>query len=175
LGAFLPDFIRTSFDWISPAVSGITTYYDSNTAGGATIDGVPDVIATTPPIDWFQVNGSAAGPGGLVGIIPSVDTSGGTVSNYYKDNSAIDPSDTGDRRSYGDAGLFINNPGPIISFTLVAYVLPPGTTANVGATYFSRANNPLAATTAAQSFASSAPDCLRVYVPAVMKNFVSAP
>jgi hypothetical protein len=56
--------IRSSFDWISPTVSGINTYYDSNTPGGATIDGVSDVISTTPPVDWFQVNGGVTGPGG---------------------------------------------------------------------------------------------------------------
>ena len=174
LGGFV-NSIRTSFDWISPAVSGITTYYDSNTAGGVTIDGVMDTVPTTPPNDWFQVNGGAGGPGGLVAAILNVDTSGGTLSNYYKDIGACDPGDTGDHQCYGDAGLFIGSPGPVISFTLVAYILPPGTTANVGATYFNGANNPLAATAAEQSFASSAPDCFKVSLPAMMKNFASTP
>ena len=160
LGMFLPDFIRTSFDWNNPAATGITTYYDSNTAGGVTINGVPDVVSTTPRIDWFQVNGGASGPGGIVMAIPSVDPSGGSVSNYYKDNGAIDPNDTGDQRSYGDAGLRIDNPGTIISFTLVAYVLPPGRATNVGAAYFARAGNPLASSAAGQCFVS-APDCFK--------------
>ena len=54
--------IRTSFDWISPTISGINTYYDSNTPGGVPIDGVPDVISTTPRVDWFQVNGDSPVP-----------------------------------------------------------------------------------------------------------------
>ena len=173
-GSTLPDFVRTSFDWNSPTVTSITTYYDSNTPGGVTIDGAPDIVSISPRIGWFQVSGGTTGPGGVVVAIPSVDPNGGTVSNYYKDNSTIDPNDTGDQRSYGDAGLRIDSPGPVISFTLVAYILPPGTTANVGATYFNRANNPLAATTAEQSFASSAPACFKVFLPAMMKNFASA-
>jgi len=165
LGPFLPDFIRTSFDWISPTVSGITTYYDSNSAGGVTINGVPDTVSTTPPNNWFQVNGGASGPGGIVVAIPRVDPNGGTVSNYYKDDSAIDTSDTGDRQSYGDAGLRIDDPGAIISFTLVAYVLPPGTATNVGATYFARATNPLTATSAQQNF----PSTTFIYLPLILK------
>lgn len=162
------DFIRTSFDWISPTISGITTYYDSNTPGGVTIDGVMDAVPTTPPNDWFQVNGGAGGPGGIVAVIPNIHPNGGTVSNYYRDNGTIDPSDTGDQRSYGDAGLRIDSPGPVISFTFMAYVLPPGTTSNVGATYFNRAKNPLSATAAEQK-------PFTIYLPVAMKNLASAP
>ncbi len=174
---FLPSSIRTSFDWISPTVSGIITYYDGNTVEGVPIDGVPDVVSTTPPVDWFQVNGGTSGPGGVVVAIPTVDpgSGAGTVSNYYKDDGAFDGNDTGDKRSYGDAGLRIDNPGAIISFTLVAYVLPPGTATNVGATYFDRANNPLTTAAAEQCFTPSGTGCLRVYLPAVLKNFASAP
>ena len=146
LGAIQPDFIRTSFDWISPTLSGINTYYDSNTPAGAAIDGVPDTISTTPPLDWFQINGGAAGPGGLVMTFPQIDPRGGTVINYYKDNGAVDANDTGDQRSYGDSGLRINGPfvsPAIISFTLTTYILPPGTNTNVGAGYFARAAQPL--------------------------------
>ena len=169
LGAFLPDFIRTSFDWHNPITTGITTYYDSNTAGGVTIDGVMDTVSATPPITWFQVNGGLGGPGGIAVAIPIIDPNGGTVSNYYKDDSAIDPNDTGDRRSYGDAGLRIDDPGPVISFTLVASVLPPGTTANVGASYFARVKNPLTAATAGQCFIS-APDCFKVNTTTMLES-----
>ncbi len=167
---FSPNFIRTSFDWNNPNATGITHYYDSNTVSGATIDGIPDVISTTPRASWFQVNGGIAGPGGLVMAIPRIDPGGGTVTNYYKDDSTIDSNDTGDKRSYGDDGLFINAPGSIISFTLMAYVLPPGASTNVGATYFARASNPLLATTAQQCYAPAG-HCLTVYLPLVMKNF----
>ncbi|HSD84235.1 MAG TPA: hypothetical protein VLG46_10265, partial [Anaerolineae bacterium] len=148
-----PSSVRTSFDWISPTLSGLTTYYDSNTPGGVAIDGVPDVVPTTPRINWFQINGGAAGPGGLVMTIPRVDPHGGTATNYYKDDGADDANDTGDRRSYGDSGLRINGPfasPAAISFTLSAYILPLGSNSNVGAAYFARANNPLQASAAQQ-------------------------
>jgi hypothetical protein len=176
LGTFTPDFIRTSFDWISPTISGINTYYDSNTPAGATIDGVADTISTTPRIDWFQVNGGAAGPGGLVMTIPRVDPHGGTVTNYYKDDGAIDPTDTGDQRSYGDSGLRINGPfstPAVISFTLMAYILPPGSSTNVGASYFARATQPLQAATAAQCYAPAS-QCLTIYLPVVIKAATGA-
>lgn len=172
LSAFpiLPSFIRTSFDWNNPITTGITTYYDSNTPGGVTIDGAPDVVSTTPPIDWAQVNGASNGPGGVVLAIPYVNPGPGAVSNYYKDDSAIDANDTGDQRSYGDSGLRIDGPGSVISFTLAAFILPPGTSANVGAVYFDRINNPLTAAVAEQCFRPSGTGCLRVYLPLVMKN-----
>ena len=166
---FAINAIRTSFDWISPTISGIHTYYDSNTPGGVTIDGIPDVISTTPRITWFQVNGNAAGPGGLVMTIPRLDPQGGTVSNYYKDNGTLDATDTGDKRSFGDAGLLVNSPGTIVSFTLVSYILPPGSTANVGAVYFARASNPLQAATVQQCYAPAG-QCLAVYLPLVTKS-----
>ena len=165
--------LRSSFDWISPTISGINKYYDSNTPGGVTIDGVPDVVSLTPPINWFQVNGGVAGPGGLVMVIPHIDPGGGTLTNYYKDNGTLDSNDTGDQRSYGDAGLQVNcsifSPCATISFTLFASILPSGTDTNVGATYFARAGNPLQANTAQQCYAPAG-HCLAVYLPLVLKN-----
>jgi len=169
LSVLSPDFIRTSFDWNNPITTGITTYRDSNTPAGVTINGVPDSVATTPPIDWFQVNGGAGGPGGMVFAILNIDPSGGALTNYYKDNSAIDPDDKGDQRSYGDAGVRVDNPGTVISFTLVTYILRPGSTSNVGAAYFNRALNALTASTGEQHYPASAPDVF-VYLPLVVKN-----
>jgi hypothetical protein len=172
LGAIQPDFIRTSFDWISPTISGIHTYYDSNTPAGVAIDGAPDTISTTPRLDWFQVNGGAAGPGGLAMTFPQVDPRGGTVLNYYKDNGAIDASDTGDQRSYGDSGLRINGPyasPAIISFTLTTYILPPGSSANVGVGYFARAVQPLQAEFELQCYAPAG-NCLKIYLPLALKS-----
>lgn len=160
--------IRTSFDWISPTISGIHTYYDSNTPGGAAIDGVTDAISTTPHNTWFQVNGNAGGPGGLVMVIPQIDPAGGTVANYYKDNGTLDSGDTGDKRSYGDAGLKIDQPGTVVSFTLSTYILPPGAHTNVGAAYLARAWLPLQAATTEQCYAPAG-RCLRLYLPLMLK------
>jgi hypothetical protein len=165
--------IRTSFDWISPTLSGLHTYYDSNTPGGVPIDGVPDVISTTPRTDWFQVNGGLAGPGGLVMALPNLNPSGGAVSNYYADSQANVGGDTGDLHSYGDAGPLINNPGAVVSFTLLTYILPPGTDTNVGAAYYARASHPLQANTLAQCYAPAG-HCLTVYLPLLIKNFTGA-
>jgi len=167
--------IRTSFDWISPTISGIHTYYDSNTPGGVDIDGVPDVISTTPRVDWFQVNGGVAGPGGLVMTIPNLTPNGGTaaVTNYYMDNQANVGGDTGDLHSYGDAGPLINNPGTVVSLTLKTYILPPGTDTNVGAAYYARTSNPLQANTLAQCYAPAG-YCLKVYLPLMLKNLTGA-
>jgi hypothetical protein len=172
LGPIQPDFIRTSFDWISPTISGLTMYYDSNTPAGVAIDGVPDSISTTPRLNWFQVNGGAAGPGGVVMTFPRLDSRGGAVLNYYRDNGAIDANDTGDLRSYGDSGLRINGPyatPAIISFTLTTYILPLGTNTNVGAGYFARAAQPLQIESAVQCYAPAG-SCLRVYLPLVVRN-----
>jgi hypothetical protein len=163
--------IRTSFDWISPTISGINTYYDSNTPGGVPIDGVPDVISTTPRVDWFQINGDVAGPGGLVMAIPNLNPNGGTASNYYADNQANVGGDTGDLHSYGDAGPFINHPGTVVSLTLMTYILPPGTDANMGAAYSARASNPLQANTAQQCYSQSGSCLTALYLPLVMMNF----
>jgi hypothetical protein len=170
--------VRSSFDWISPTVSGINSYYDSNTPGGVAIDGVPDTISSTPRTNWFQVNGGITGPGGLVMMIPNVNPGGGTVTNYYKDNGALDPNDTGDQRSFGDAGLQVScsifSPCVAASFTLKAVILPPGTNSNVGATYYARASNPLQANTAQQCYSQSGSCLTAVYLPLVLLNLTGA-
>jgi hypothetical protein len=110
-------------------------------------------------------------------MIPSVNPGGGTVTNYYKDNGTLDSNDTGDQRSYGDAGLQVTcsifSPCAAASFTLIASILPPGASTNVGAAYFTRASNPLQANTAQQCYAPAG-NCLTVYLPFVMRNFTEA-
>jgi hypothetical protein len=154
------DEIRTSFDLNDPAVVGITTFYDSNVSA-LIIDVTPDVVDPSPRFDWFQVSGS---PGGIVAVIPAADAGGGTIANYYKDDDTFDPGDTGDGLSYGDSGLTIVDPGAIVQFSLAMYVLPPDSTANVGAGYFDRATTPLTAATAVQYFGGST-----VFMPHIIK------
>jgi hypothetical protein len=162
IGGFSIEFIRNSLD-LNPIMAG-STYYDSNNTT-TTINGAPDTVPATPRVDWYQVI-SNTGPGGFVLTVPSINPSGGTVSNYYKDNSAIDAADTGDKQSYGDAGLRIDSPGQLIEFTLVTYILPTDTTTNVGAIYFNRVNNPLVAATAIQRFGFN----FDVFLPLILKN-----
>jgi hypothetical protein len=114
-----------------------------------TIDGVPDVVSSSPPIDWYQVSGT---PGGLVVVISEADPGGGAVTNYYKDDSNFDPNDTGDGMSYGDTGLVISDPEDLVQFSLSIYALPPDSLTNVGLDYFDRAITPLTTTTGVQFF-----------------------
>jgi hypothetical protein len=153
--------LRNSLDLNDPTMTGITNYFNSNGIS-VTIDGVNDVVGATPRVDWFQASGAS---GGMVVAFPTVDAGGGTVTNYYKDDSAIDPGDTGDQRSYGDSGLFITNPGGTVEFSLVTFILPPNTTTSVGASYFDRISSPLTTTTTTQVFGQNE----MVYLPVVLK------
>jgi hypothetical protein len=155
------DDIRTSLDLNNPALTGITHYFNSNGAA-VPIDGVADAVAASPPVDWYQASGAA---GGMVVAFPNLSVGGGTVTNYYKDNSAVDPNDTGDQRSYGDSGLFIDSPGLVIEFTLASFILPPGTTTSVGASYFERISNPITTTTTTQVYGQTP----EVFLPVILK------
>jgi hypothetical protein len=164
ISPFPVDDIRNSLDMNDPTVTGVTNYFNSNGVS-VPIDGVNDAVATTPRIDWFQASGAA---GGMVVAFPTVNAGGGTVTNYYKDDSAIDNDDTGDQRSYSDSGLFIDNPGTVIEFSLVTFFLPPNSTTSVGQSYFDRINNPLTATTITQLFGVE--DAFEVFLPAVLNK-----
>ena len=126
---------------LSPAASG-SLYYDPNVSG-VLIDGspTPDSVPTSPAADWSQVSGAT----GTIVRIMDFSGVGGTATTFYKDNSALDSSDTGDQMSYGDAGVRIDSP-PTINKKFVFwnwnYILPANQT-NVGATYRGYARNPL--------------------------------
>lgn len=139
---------------LSPTASG-SYYYDANTSSGVVVDGVSDSVATSPASDWAQVSGTT---GTMVRVVDSTEA-GGTPSTYYKDDGAVDPTDTGDQRSYGDAGVRLDDPNRQFTFRTWTYVLPPDQP-NVGATYRSYARNPLQAQTNEQyhpDFATATP------------------
>ncbi|MCB0254439.1 MAG: hypothetical protein KDI55_12005, partial [Anaerolineae bacterium] len=84
---------RTSTD-LAQGVSG--TYYDENNNAGKPIDGVPDNVTQTPFTQaWRQVT---VGAGSNIQVAKLTEL-GGVQKHYYKDNSAVDPQDTGDQRS----------------------------------------------------------------------------
>ncbi|MCB8950931.1 MAG: hypothetical protein H6650_02855 [Ardenticatenales bacterium] len=150
------DSARLSLDMLNPATSEMApaTYYDSNLATGVPIDGMADNVPPTPPNHWYEVSGAV---GSLVHIF-DVNPGNGIRTNYYLDNSSIDPDDTGDQRSYGDAGILISAPSPDISIGYVTaaqttYILPAAQ-GNVGQTYTDRAHNPLTAAAAAENYGS---------------------
>jgi hypothetical protein len=161
ISPFAVESVRNSLDLNDPTVTGVTNYFNSNGVS-VPIDGVNDVVGASPRVDWFQASGAS---GGMVVAFPTVNAGGGTVTNYYKDDSAIDPGDTGDQQSYADSGLFISNPGGVIDFSLVTFILPPNSTTSVGDDYFDRISSPLTTTTTTQVFEEE----FNVYMPVVLK------
>ena len=154
---------RTSLDLNNPAQTGLDTYFDSNTPAGVTIDGFQDAVPANPLLDWYQYSGDSVGPGGLVVIWDDIDPAGGSLENFYLDDE--NANDPGDGAAYGDAGVFISSPGSLISLTLAAYILPPGTEANTGGSLYSEYQNPLVIS---QSIQTQAPP-VQVFLPMVRR------
>lgn len=122
---------------MSPAAAG-SRYFDPNVAAGVIVDGTPDTVPAAPAVDWAQVSGAT----GTIVRVLNYEGAGGTPSSYYRDDRTIDPSDTGDKMSYADAGVRIDNPNRQFVFENWNYVLPANQP-NVGATYREYALNPL--------------------------------
>ena len=142
-------YLRTSTDWNGQA-SGMT-YYDANNPAGATIDGIPDAVTINPLTRWTQVTGVT---GTVVNVYNIPAGLGGTQSTYYKDDSTIDSKDTGDQRSYGNAGFQVDDPNPG-TYTIPGHIyFPTGTTGNIGSTYVAYHDNPVQASVAVSTPAS---------------------
>lgn len=141
-------WIRLSNDWRDPSASGMApaTYYDANTAAGVAIDGVADTVPASPATDWRQVSGEQ----GTVVQVGHVSLAGGTRSNYYLDNQVPDLDDTGDQRSYGDAGTRVNSPSGQVVIDMQTFVLDPQQS-NLGAMYQAYQDQPLECTALAQA------------------------
>lgn len=142
------NWIRLSHDWLDPAATGMApaTYYDGNTPNGVLVDGVDDSVLSTPANAWLQISG---GQGSVVQVM-DVALGGGTLSNYYKDDQALDPDDTGDGQSFGDAGLRVDTPSGQVELGMFVFALEPAQP-NVGATYQGYLANPLEVTVTAQT------------------------
>lgn len=135
------NYLRLSTDWNEQARGMV--FYDANNSVGVTVDGNPDVVTSTPLAQWTQVTSVT---GGIVNVSEIPDGLGGVQSTYYKDDSTVDSNDTGDQRSYGDAGLQIAGPNPGIYTLLGQIYFLTGTTANVGQTYADYYDNPIQVT-----------------------------
>lgn len=130
------EWVVTSADFNENIIGGV--YYDANTPAGVVVDGAPDSVASSPATQWQQIS-SATGT-----VFHAIEAARmqGVQSTYYKDNSNIDPNDTGDQKSYGDMGITITNPIKAIDGSLTHYILPPNEP-NVGAMYYGYFTNPL--------------------------------
>jgi hypothetical protein len=142
-------WMRLSEDWLNPADTGMTptVYYDSNTPVGVPIDGIPDGIPTTPANLWTQVSG---GLGSLVRVI-DISLGGGTLTNYYLDDATLDPNDTGDGQSFGDAGFRVDNPSGQVEVGNRYLILDPALP-NLGDRYQQEYANPLVVTAISQTY-----------------------
>lgn len=124
------------------------------------VNGSPDEIAETPLSPWWQVSG---GTGTLVQVADSSGV-GGTQTNDYRDDAAVDPLDTGDGRCYGDTGIKVVSPNQTVDYQTALYVLPPGLP-NVGEVYAAYAAYPLQVT-------AIVPTALdhHIFLPLVLRN-----
>jgi hypothetical protein len=154
-------YYRTSMDWNERAVGMV--YYDANNPAGVTVDGITDTIITTPPTRWTQVTGVT---GTVVNVSHIPAGLGETQSTYYKDDADFDADDTGDHRSYGDAGFQVYDPNPG-SYTVLGqtYFLTEAT-ANVGATHVDYYDHPIQV-----SVAAFTPPKQYIYLPFVAKGY----
>ena len=136
-----------------------STFYNANTPAGVTVDGSPDTMAPSPLSPWWEV---AGGTGSLVQVGDS-SLAGGTQTNYYKDDDTIEPTDTGDHKSYGDTGVRVDVPNPTVVYQMTYFVLPADQP-NVGARYATYVAHPLQVTTTAQG------QLHHIYLPIVIRN-----
>ena len=139
--------VRLSSDWLDPTITGMApaTYYDNNDEAGVAIDGVPDSVPSSPVTTWKQVSG---GQGSIVQIV-DVTMGAGQLSNYYRDDQTVDPDDTGDGQSFGDAGLVVDDPAGEVNAETLTFFLDPNQP-NLGLTYQSYYANPLEIVATAQ-------------------------
>lgn len=132
---------RTSVDFsslISPA-----TLHNANTApSGILINGNPDSVPALPLSHWSQINHST---GRLIFVGDPTPAGGTQRKNFYKDDSSLDNTDTGDQKSYGDFGFLIEgNVNKKFSIQNFFFILPPASNLNdVGAVYSGYFFNPL--------------------------------
>ena len=152
--------VRTSLDLNSAATGA--TFYNAHTPAGVPIDGVPDAVTTTLST-WSQVSTTT----GRMIQVNDLTAASGTQQTYYKDDSSTDPTDTGDQRSFGDAGLLFS--GSISSpFTVrnSTFILPAAAGENVGDAHQNFVNNPLQVVLRASD--QQAID-LNIYLPLILK------
>jgi len=141
--------VRLSSDWLDPTTTGMApaTYYDNNSGAGVAIDGAPDSVPPAPVTTWKQVSG---GQGSIVQVV-EVTVGAGQLANYYLDDQTVDPDDTGDGRSFGDAGFAVDDPAGQVCAETLTFFLDPDLP-NMGLTYQSYYANPLEVVVAAQGY-----------------------
>jgi hypothetical protein len=130
--------VHLTLDFSLAASSG--KLYNVAAPAGVTVDGVADNVPATPFSPWMQLS---TADGTLIQVADR-DELGGTLSNFYEDDSTTDPDDTGDQLRYGEIGTIIAAAGrpSQLNYDFSLYALP-GNQPNQGAQYNQYYLNPL--------------------------------
>ncbi|MFQ5652427.1 MAG: FlgD immunoglobulin-like domain containing protein [bacterium] len=147
---------RLSIDLNAQAMG--MTFRSAKNQGGFPVDGQPDVVDQTlddamlPLGNWVSVKGTQ---GTLATLFPVESTTGGSRKLYYKDNSATNSDDTGDKRSYADSGISLAG-GIATPFRLGyrSFYLDRDRPDDIGSQISLFAQNPLETTAVPQNFGS---------------------
>jgi len=147
------NLIRQSVDFNERA-NGMK-FFNAFNQNGVTIDGVADSPAKTindPPdgLNWLMRTGE---PGTILTLM-NIPAIGSKRELYYTDDSRNNTDDTGDKKSYGDAGINVTSTGNItgsFSFEFTTYFLEKNQVATIGDQYKQRALKPLQVTAAKQT------------------------
>jgi len=125
--------IRQTLDFNENAVG--MSFYNPQNAGGLLINGTDDTKsdAIDTGLNWYMVTGDQ----GTVLVLMGVPSLGDQKKLYYKDNSGVDQNDTGDKKSYGEAGWSVQSATTItgtLGFDLTTYFLSKVEAAQTSAT-----------------------------------------
>jgi hypothetical protein len=149
------DAFQFSFDWVDPMISGIAsmTYYDNNNLAGVSVDGIGDTVASSPLNLWSQISGSY---GSVLRLVELGDEVIGSYENFYKDDSTEDFLDTGDQKSFGDAGYkVVFTTGQVeygqLDVSMLEYFLDPNQP-GLGNNFLSYRDNPLQVQVSIQNY-----------------------
>ncbi len=143
--------LRQSVDYL-PNIAGAKFHSPNNS--DITVDGNPDVVnknLTVPGINWFLTQGAY----GTVATIVDLPVVGDHQELFYKDSSAVNPSDTGDSLAYGDSGVRVTSSTAITGTFGIAtntYYLEPHHTPAIGDSLAQQFANPLAVSVMPREF-----------------------
>jgi|GEM_PF-1008744 len=129
-------------------------YYNQNGPEAFIIDGFPDTpdgAVAWPGVNWFMATANPQDSETRIkraSLVTVLRLSGDPFGNprlYYKDWYPIDPGDTGDQRSFGDAGLRVSGSRleGRVDASMASYYLPQNLSWTDAETLSRRHNTPL--------------------------------
>ena len=152
--------VRQSID-LNDHASGMKFFNSFNLGNGINVDGAADQVneslsdSPTDSLNWSLITGN---PGSAL-VLLKVPRIGQARKLYYKDNAAVDNTDTGDKKSYADTGVLITSTGTItgsFSFDFASYYLGKNQAASIGDEFKRRALSPMQVSATEQTRTSTA-------------------